>query len=439
VLLSVVLTACGADVPVRGPAWMTNDLATAPTDTVVGNVRFVTQSDAEHILLVDSVFPDQEVRLLWFEGRASPPLEDGSVLTLDGSGGAIRVDSELMSSRVSLRLGARTPADFLVGPGGDVWVTATDGSVHRVHPGGRTEEVTAIPFPYSAAGHVLVAGDTTFLAPTTRAEVLALTGGGDTLWVARRGTSQERPSAGSDAANAEGDGSPVHLGIARGPDGLIYVLSGSESTTAQSAIDVYDGTTGLLLRTARMHTRQPTVAVDAAGRLYALDPFRVLTGVAVEDRQRFGAFSLPTLDGGTLTDEDLLGKVVLINFWASWCGPCRVEIPALVRLAASIPDSDFAFVTMNEDVEVDDARRFAIGLDFEYPVALGKGKLRRDYHYLGLPFTVLIDRDGKMVYRWTGFAGEEQVADIRALIRAELNRTAALSARNGRGAPATSN
>jgi thiol-disulfide isomerase/thioredoxin len=179
------------------------------------------------------------------------------------------------------------------------------------------------------------------------------------------------------------------------------------------------------MRTARLNTPTPTVAVDAGGRLYVLDPFRVLTGVATENRPPFTPTRLATIDGDTLATDDLRGRVVLVNFWASWCGPCRVELPALVGLAESISDPDFAFVTMNEDVEVAAARRFVAEVGLAYPVALGKGRLRRRYHYVGLPFTLLLDREGHIVYRWTGFAGDGQVEAIRALIHAELGRDTA--------------
>ncbi|MFQ6044836.1 MAG: TlpA family protein disulfide reductase, partial [Gemmatimonadales bacterium] len=56
------------------------------------------------------------------------------------------------------------------------------------------------------------------------------------------------------------------------------------------------------------------------------------------------------------------------------------------------------------------------------PVLLGRGRLRSKYHYVGLPFTVLLDRGGRVVQRWVGFAGEEQLAAIRAVVRAELDR-----------------
>jgi thiol-disulfide isomerase/thioredoxin len=459
-------------------------------------VRVITQSEPPHLLQADSVFPSLDVRLLWFEGRATSLLEDGSVLTLDGSGGGLRVDPGLMAHRVPLRLGTRMAMSIAAGEHGHVWVTDGTGAVHRLRPGGRSQRVAKLPFDYSTvtrdprggvwlarstslfsyrlasttdpllvrldsagswtdtvpgirlpehvllaelanAGHVLATTDVIFFAPFIRDEVLALTRTGDTLWVARRQLPQEQPDPrfeiGDDGPMI--DYAPVNLGIAMGPGGFVYVLSVPGFTTAESRIDVYEGATGRLVRTARMPTPLPTVAVDTSGRLYTVDPFRILTGVAPEDRQPFEPFRLATLTGDTLSLEDFRGTVVLVNFWASWCAPCRVEMPALVDLSASIPDSDFAFVTMNEDRETDDARRFAVALDFEYPVILGKGRLRQRYHYLGLPFTVLLDRDGNIVYRWTGFAGDEQIEGIRAVIRAELDRVAPPIDHSGHGSP----
>ena len=144
---------------------------------------------------------------------------------------------------------------------------------------------------------------------------------------------------------------------------------------------------------------------------------------AVGLREEAPDFTLKSLDGGNLRLEEYRGQVVLINFWASWCAPCREEMPALDSLRRSIDDPDFLFVTMNEDVKVSEARAFIDEFGFDHlPVLLGKGKLRQRYHYYGLPLTVLVDREGRTVQRWIGFAGEEQIAGIRAVIKAELLR-----------------
>lgn len=274
------------------------------------------------------------------------------------------------------------------------------------------------------AGRIAVAGDTVYYAPFIRDQVLALTALGDTLWIASRGLPHSRAEPRFELTDGKPviDYAPVNLGIALGLDGRLYVLSTPGFTTEASRLDVFDRTNGALLRSARIPTALPTLAVDASGRVYSLDAFRLLTGVPPRQREPFHSFALETLDGGTLSLGDLQGKVTLVNFWASWCAPCRTEMPALDSLRRGISDPAFALITINEDANPDDARAFIAALGSEFPVLLGRGRMKGRYHYLGLPFTVLLDRDGRVVQRWLGFAGAEQVATIRTLIRAELER-----------------
>lgn len=277
------------------------------------------------------------------------------------------------------------------------------------------------------AGHISVGNDAIYYAPFIRDEVVALSRDGDTLWVAHRGLLQSTPDPrfeiGPDGVMI--DYAPVNLGAALGADGHLYVLSVPGFTTSESRLDVFDPATGELVRSARLPTPLPTLATDVTGRVYLLDPFRLLTGIAPREREAFAAFDLERVTGGRLTLDDLRGRVVLINFWASWCAPCRTEMPALDSLRRSIEDPEFAFVTMNEDVMVGDAKMFLEEFGFDFPVLLGRGRLQRQYHYIGLPYTVLLDREGRVVQRWIGFAGEEQIAAIRAVIVAELTRGAA--------------
>lgn len=278
----------------------------------------------------------------------------------------------------------------------------------------------------ASAGYLAVAGDTLYYAPFIRDEIYAFSTSGDTLWVADRELPQsvDEPRVSMEEGAPVIEYHPVNLGITVGPDDRLYVLSTPGFTTEETRLDIFDRHRGLLLRSAFFSTAMPTIAADRSGRVYLIDSFRLLTGVAPKARDRFSQFDLPLLGGGRMSSQLMEGKVVLVNFWASWCTPCRTEMPALdsLRRRLEAEYSDFRFVTMNEDVDVAAAAEFMEELGFDFPVLLGRGQLRRRYHYLGLPMTVLLDRGGRVVQRWSGFAGPEQVRAIERVARRELQR-----------------
>jgi thiol-disulfide isomerase/thioredoxin len=276
----------------------------------------------------------------------------------------------------------------------------------------------------ASSGHIAVADSVIYYAPFIRDEVVAMKHTGDTLWVTERGLPQAVDEPRFEVSDGEAaiDYAPVNLGISIGPDGNVFVLSIPGFTTSESRIDVMDGRTGHLLRSAVLPTPLPTLAADVEGRVYVLDEYRLLTGVPLKERDTFQSFDLEMLTGGQMALNELRGKVALVNFWASWCGPCRVEMPALNAFEATIEDPDFVFITMNEDINPHNAMLFMQEYGFDFPVLLGRGELKRKYHYIGLPFTVLLDREGRVVNRWIGYAGEEQLQLIRALVVSELQR-----------------
>jgi thiol-disulfide isomerase/thioredoxin len=126
-----------------------------------------------------------------------------------------------------------------------------------------------------------------------------------------------------------------------------------------------------------------------------------------DGRREFKSFALETFEGDSLTLEGLRGKVTLISFWASWCGPCRAEMPVLDSLSNAIQRDDFRVVGINEDVNEDAARAFAALLGIEFPLLLGRGHMHKRYDYIGLPYSVLVDREGRVIYETYGYGGRE--------------------------------
>ncbi|HCX88839.1 MAG TPA: hypothetical protein DG761_12535 [Gammaproteobacteria bacterium] len=115
-------------------------------------------------------------------------------------------------------------------------------------------------------------------------------------------------------------------------------------------------------------------------------------------------FSLPTSSGGTFSSEQLAGRTVLINFWATWCEPCRKEIPLLMA-AQSLNRGSLAVVGIAVD-ELDPVRRFEDEVGLDYTSLVGKTEalaLMQRYGNPGqLPFTLVFDRQGRLRYTKTG-------------------------------------
>ncbi|MBL7496035.1 TlpA family protein disulfide reductase [Frankia sp. CNm7] len=132
----------------------------------------------------------------------------------------------------------------------------------------------------------------------------------------------------------------------------------------------------------------------------------------------------PALSGKTLTDEDLdvaslRGKVVVINFWASWCAPCRAETPALVKLAGERPE--IAFVGVNSRDDVSPARAFVRTFGVTFPSLFDEvGKLTAHWPIsVGLPSTVVLDPEGRIAARFTGGVTEAELAPVLDRVTAE--------------------
>ena len=106
-------------------------------------------------------------------------------------------------------------------------------------------------------------------------------------------------------------------------------------------------------------------------------------------------FTLATLDGESLTLSDLRGQPVVMNFWASWCGPCRSEMPELQRLHDRLTDAGVVMLGVNQGEEHDVVSRYRQEIGVDFPTALDQRTgVSQQYLVNSLPTTFFIDRDG---------------------------------------------
>jgi len=132
-------------------------------------------------------------------------------------------------------------------------------------------------------------------------------------------------------------------------------------------------------------------------------------------------FTLRTLDGQNMRLHEQRGQVVLVNFWATWCGPCRQEMPHLNRLYEKYRASGFVLLGVNVDEDPGNAAGVASKLGVKFPVLPDAQKnVSRLYDLKAMPSTVLIDRDGRVRHVHRGYQdGYEAMYDkqIRELLK----------------------
>ena len=115
-------------------------------------------------------------------------------------------------------------------------------------------------------------------------------------------------------------------------------------------------------------------------------------------------FSLKTLTGEEMSLANNKGKTLLIDFWATWCGPCRESIPHLVHLHKTYQGQGLAVVGLSMDKgDPKTVDHFAKSLDIPYPIAIAPEEIARAYGVNGLPTIVLIDKEGKIREKIVGF------------------------------------
>jgi thiol-disulfide isomerase/thioredoxin len=132
-------------------------------------------------------------------------------------------------------------------------------------------------------------------------------------------------------------------------------------------------------------------------------------------------FALPSRGGDTVTLEKLKGQVVMINFWASWCGPCRTEMPLLDQMYKRYSSLGFTLLGVNVESDTKDAEKLLQQVPVSFPVLFDKeNKVSKLYEVNAMPSTVFIDRKGNVRYLHRGYKNGDEgeyLNQIRALLK----------------------
>jgi len=132
-------------------------------------------------------------------------------------------------------------------------------------------------------------------------------------------------------------------------------------------------------------------------------------------------FALPARDGGEVRLSELRGQVVMINFWATWCGPCRQEMPLLQQIHAKYEPLGFTMLGVNVEPDTVAAQNWLEGMPVSFPIVFDrKSEVSSSFGVETMPSSVLIDREGRVRHVHRGYKpGDEAVyADlVRGLVK----------------------
>ena len=131
------------------------------------------------------------------------------------------------------------------------------------------------------------------------------------------------------------------------------------------------------------------------------------------------AWQLQDVDGKTVRSSDFKGKVVILDFWATWCGPCRMELPGFVELQKKYEKQGLAVIGVSVDqISPGEVKKFAQKSGVNYPVVLADARATQDFGGIeAIPTTFVIDREGRIAKQHQGFTEKEEFEkEIKSLL-----------------------
>ena len=219
-------------------------------------------------------------------------------------------------------------------------------------------------------------------------------------------------------------GSPVYTQVLPGLQGGFYQRDDADISDDDRAAKAAYATT--LSRAASMLLQEPSplaaYAIDIDTRRFS-QPVRKAPVLAAVDRPAPApALKLTGFDGQPYALEDQGGRVVLVNFWATWCRPCVDEIPSLHRLAARFEDAAFAIVTVNVGEDHERVSRFLKQVPVELPLLMDyDAGISKDWMIYVYPSSYLVDHQGNIRYAYLGALEWDSTENIE-IIQSLLNR-----------------
>jgi thiol-disulfide isomerase/thioredoxin len=134
---------------------------------------------------------------------------------------------------------------------------------------------------------------------------------------------------------------------------------------------------------------------------------------AEEVSQKASDFSLKNLEGKTVTLSEYKNKVVIINFWATWCPPCRAELPDFVKFYNEYKSKGVEIIGITVNSKAPEVQSMVTQYKIEYPICMSDKKVEADYGGIrGVPTTLIIDKAGNIVTKRIGIIKEKELVDI---------------------------